>query len=66
MKAIFTRKNKDNLVTELKRIEEFAIKDSKIQDTYFPYTVYEVEAVLEKAIWLEIEYKDTEFWTKIK
>ena len=50
MKAIFTRKNKDNLVTELKRIEEFAIKDSKIQDTYFPYTVYEVEAVLEKAI----------------
>tara|TARA_B110000908_G_C9955369_1_gene314405 strand:+ start:462 stop:614 length:153 start_codon:yes stop_codon:yes gene_type:complete len=50
MKAIFTRKNKDNLVTELKRIEEFAIKDPKIQDTYFPYTVYEVEAVLEKAI----------------
>ena len=65
MQKIFTRENKDSLMKELKRIEDVAIKNDIILDTYFPHTLYEVASVLEKAIWLEIEYKDTEFGRKI-
>jgi len=61
MKQIFTKEMKDNLMKELNRIEEVALKDDVILDTYFPHTLYEVGSILEQAIGLEIEYKDTEF-----
>ena len=58
MKKILTKETKDNLMFELLRIEKVAVKNTKIQDTYFPHTLYEVWNIMDKAIWLEIEYWD--------
>ncbi len=66
MKQILTQEIKDFLIEQIKMIEEVALKDEDIQDRYFPHTIYEISSMLDKAVGLEIEYKDTEFWTKIK
>ena len=50
MKQILTKETKDNLIEQLKMIEEVAIKDKDIQDRYFPHTIYEISSILEKAI----------------
>lgn len=69
MKQILTKEKKDNLMKELKRLEDFmmtAQDNHDILDVYFPHTLYEVKSIMEIVIWKEVEYKDTEFGTKIK
>ncbi|MDA3854665.1 MAG: hypothetical protein PF569_00290 [Candidatus Woesearchaeota archaeon] len=61
MKQILTQEIKDFLIEQIKMIEEVALKDEDIQDRYFPHTIYEISSMLDKAVGLEIEYKDTEF-----
>ena len=66
LRKILTQETRDNLMKELQRLEDFAIKDPTIQDTYFPHTLYEIGSILDVAIGQEIEYKDWDNVKKIK
>lgn len=68
MKQIFTQKNKESLLKEIKRLEDFAMnsKDNDIiLDSYFPHTIYELDCALTSIIWKEVEYFETEWFKKI-
>lgn len=64
MKEKLTKKAKDSLIEELNKMREVAIKDDDYIKSAFPHLVYEISSILESVVWIEIEYKDTEFWVK--
>ncbi len=53
MKQIFTLENKNYLLEEVRKLEEFVEKskdNDKILENYFPHTIYELDCVLTQAI----------------
>lgn len=68
MKQIFTLENKNYLLAEVRKLEEFVEKskdNDKILDSYFPHTIYELDCVLTQAIGKEIDYFDVPWFKKI-
>lgn len=59
LKKIFTKEDKNNLIKELKRLEDCALLwkgVDNILDTYFPHTIYEIACALDSVIWKNVEY----------
>ena len=50
MNKIFTDKDRDILMTELQRLEDFCMEDEKLSSSYFPHTLYELDCVLAVAV----------------
>lgn len=67
MKKIFTQEDKNNLLKEVQRLEDFAMQsqDDTILGTYFPHTIYELDCALVSIIWKEVEYIEMEWFKKI-
>jgi len=59
MKRIITKELIENLMIELQRLEDEAMKseNKELLNIYFPHTLYEVRNIMENSIGQEINFK---------